>query len=84
MTCQVSKQWSVGARVRLSDLTVQIIDLTADGRPRTVDLTFDRPLDDPSLRFTEWNGDTLVPFAVPGLGEWRRIEGRDVLSALAG
>ncbi|MDB4987627.1 MAG: uncharacterized protein JWN04_2805 [Myxococcaceae bacterium] len=82
MTCQVSNKWKVGARVRLSDLTVEIIELTSDGRPRTVDFIFDRPLDDPSLRFTEWNGDTLVPFVVPGLGKWRRIEGQDVLHAL--
>ena len=84
LTCQAGRAWSAGTHVRLSDLTVEIIDLTADGRPQTVDFIFDRALHDASLRFTEWNGYTLVPFEVPGLGKWRRIEGRDVLRALAG
>jgi hypothetical protein len=40
-----------------------------------------RQLDDRSLRFTEWNGDTLVPFDVPPVGAWRRIEARDLFQA---
>jgi hypothetical protein len=75
--------WTPGARVHLTGLTIEVVDLTSDGRPQTVDFVFDRALDDTSLRFAEWNGDTLVPFRVPPVGAWRRIEARDPFQALA-
>lgn len=83
LTRDNTSPWTPGARVHLTGLTIEVVDVTSDGRPRTVDFAFDRALDDASLRFTEWNGETLAPFDVPPAGAWRRIEARDPFQALA-
>jgi hypothetical protein len=83
LTSDHTSPWAPGARVQLTGLTIEVVDVTSDGRPQTVDFVFDRALDGTSLRFTEWNGDTLVPFDVPPVGTWRRMEARGLFQALA-
>lgn len=76
-------RWHAGSRVHLTGLTIQVVQVTSDGRPQTVDFIFDHALADSSLRFKEWDGDTLVPFVVPEVGAWRRIEARALFGALS-
>jgi hypothetical protein len=43
--------------------------LTADGRPAEARFRFDRPLDDPSLRWLRWEDGVYVRFEPPPVGE---------------
>lgn len=49
-----------GARFRVSAVE--------DGRPTEVHILFDRPLEDPSLRFLAWKNGELVALAMPAEG----------------
>ncbi len=57
----------LGERIELNGLTVEILDI-ADGRPSEVGFRFDRPLEDPVLRWQRWEGGVYVPFKLPGVG----------------
>lgn len=60
-----------GERIELGAWSVTI-EATSGHRPTSVLVRFDRPLDDPSLRFVAWQptaaGDVFVPFLVPPVG----------------
>jgi hypothetical protein len=58
-----------GERIELTGLTVEIMTVTEDGRPHEVAFRFDRSLDDPSLRWLEWDDGVYVPFVLPPVGE---------------
>ena len=70
--------WQVGARVQLTGLAIDVVEVTPDGRPLSVEVRFEQPLDHPSLRFTVWDGHTLVPFALPAIGESQRIAAQEL------
>jgi len=61
--------FEVGYRVALSDVTIEITRVNADGWPTEARFTFARPLEDPSLRFMQWKDQTLAPLALPKIGE---------------
>jgi hypothetical protein len=46
----------------------KVLSVKPDGRGETVELTFDRPLNDPSLAFFIWSDNGYVPFQVPEAG----------------
>jgi hypothetical protein len=56
--------------------TVEVTKTGPTGVAAEVVFRFARPLEDPCLRWVEWRGPTFVPFAFPGVGESRRIEGQ--------
>jgi hypothetical protein len=58
----------LGERIDLSDVTVEVTALTDDGRPAEARFSFDRSLDDPSLRWLRWEGGVYVPFVLPAEG----------------
>jgi hypothetical protein len=58
-----------GSVVSLSGLRVEVTAATPDGGPTDVTFTFDRPLEDPSLRFLAWQGGEYAPFPLPRVGE---------------
>jgi hypothetical protein len=58
-----------GSVVSLSGCRVEVTAATADGGPTDVTFTFDRPLEDPSLRFLAWQGAEYAPFPLPRVGE---------------
>ena len=62
-----------GLRVALEGMTVEIMEVTGDGRPALAAFRFSRPLEDPSLRWVRWEGEAYVPFELPGVGEEREI-----------
>lgn len=43
--------------------------MTDDGRPKTVDFTFERELEDASLRWVRYEDGDFVPFDLPEVGE---------------
>jgi hypothetical protein len=52
----LSRPFHPGDEVVLSDLTVRVRDVTADGRPAEVDFTFGVPIEDPTLLWTRLRG----------------------------
>ena len=49
--------------------TVEVIDVTEDGRPAEVSFQFNVDLEDPSLMWLQWNDGVYVPFELPEVGE---------------
>lgn len=73
-----SSQFTVGDRVSLPDLEVEILELNAEGNPARAAFHFNRPLEDPSLRWLVVEpepGSTFPPvlsthaFELPAIGE---------------
>ncbi len=60
---------SLGQRVHLTDVVVEVTGLTPDGRPAEATFRFVAPLEDSSLYWLFWDGDTYSPFAPPAIGE---------------
>jgi hypothetical protein len=63
----------VGQRVVLSRLTVEVLSMTDDGRPETVAFRFDKPLEDPSLRWIRWQQGRFRPYVPPSVGDETEI-----------
>jgi hypothetical protein len=61
--------FSVGDRVELTGMTVEIMELTGDGRPAKAAFTFAVPLEDPSLQWMQYKDGSFVPFTPPAIGE---------------
>jgi hypothetical protein len=60
--------FSVGDRVELTGMTVEITEMTGDGRPAEAAFTFTVPLEDPSLRWLQYKNGSFVPFTPPAIG----------------
>ena len=61
--------FSVGQKVELDVVRIEILKLTNDGRPAEVTFTFSTVLEDRSLRWIRWEGGVYVPFELPSVGE---------------
>jgi hypothetical protein len=64
----------IGEHVKLSGMTVEITDLTADGRPAEAVFRFDEPLESPSLRLLCFRGNRFEPFMPPPIGQKATIK----------
>lgn len=62
----------VGDEVRQCNVVYRVTAVD-QGKPTELDLTFDVPLEDPSLRILLWNGERFVPLAIPSVGETAQI-----------
>ncbi len=60
---------SLGDRVELTGVTVEVTALTDDRRPAEALFRFAVPLGDPSLRWLRWRDGGFEPFMPPGVGE---------------
>ncbi len=60
--------FSENYHVQLSDVRIQVVAWTRDGRPKKVNFTFQRELEDESLRRVLYERGRYVPFAVPAVG----------------
>ncbi len=58
----------VGTQVRLRECSVEITDLTADGRPAEATFHFDHELEHDSLRWLQWQDGSYQPFTPPAVG----------------
>jgi hypothetical protein len=59
---------SVGTRIDLVGLSIEVLAQTEDGRVSAARFRFAQPLEDPRYRFVLWQGDRYVPFAPPAPG----------------
>ncbi|WP_157595825.1 hypothetical protein [Plesiocystis pacifica] len=75
---------AVGDRVRLPELEIEILERTDDGRPSRAAFHFDRPLEDPSLRWLIVAPEAAGPlpfgaetqaFELPAIGATVVVEG---------
>jgi hypothetical protein len=58
----------LGERIELDSARMDISELTSDGRPRTVVVTFPRSLRDPDTLWQAWRTGGYAPFALPPIG----------------
>ena len=61
--------FKAGDRIGYGGTTVEVVDVTEDGRPVEVWVHFDVDLEDSSLRWLQWKGGVYVPFEPPAVGE---------------
>jgi hypothetical protein len=54
-----------GDRIKLSEIDVEIVKVTSDGRPLVCDFTFDRPLEASHFVWLNFTGDRLQPAQPP-------------------
>jgi hypothetical protein len=64
-----------GNTIRLTGLTVEVAEVTNDGRPVDALFRFDVPLEDPSLRWIVFKDMAYAPFTPPAIGETVQVEG---------
>jgi len=57
-----------GEVIALTDVTIEIVSQTPDGRPAAARFRFNRPLEDPSLLWWAWIENAFVPFTPPPAG----------------
>lgn len=75
--------FAIGDEVHVSEMTARIVALTHDGRPQTVDFTFDRSLETHSYLFYAWERTRFVPWSLPRVGEARSFGAEDMGLILA-
>jgi hypothetical protein len=63
-----AEPFAPGARVALGGVAVEIVEVTADGRPARVRFTFDAALEDDRHAWRSWQGGEFAPFALPAPG----------------
>jgi hypothetical protein len=59
----------VGERIAYGGSSVEIADVTVDGRPLEIRVHFNVNLEDPSLRWLQWRHGVYIPFDPPAIGE---------------
>ena len=64
----------VGDEVTLEGVHVEVIDVV-EGRPAGMRFTFERPLEDPGLRWVTWTKWKFGEFELPEVGERRVLQG---------
>jgi hypothetical protein len=62
-----------GETIELEAVTIEISELTEDGRPATVTFRFRAALEDSSLRWLRATEDGYVPFQPPAIGETTEV-----------
>jgi hypothetical protein len=62
-----------GSSIQLTDLTIEVSDLTPDGQISQATFTFDRPLEDPRYLWLWWDAERMIyePYPLPQIGETR-------------
>ena len=65
----LSEPFHKGDVVKLSNMTASVTEITADGRPLTVDFRFSAPLESPEWLWMRGDGMRLVNWNLPKLGE---------------
>ncbi|MFH2002562.1 MAG: hypothetical protein ABIK28_23015 [Planctomycetota bacterium] len=72
-----STPMAAGDRIELIGMTIEITEVTDDGRPMETAFHFKSKLDNPYLCWLQWRDGAFVPFALPAVG------GRVMLPAAA-
>jgi hypothetical protein len=73
---------ALGERIVLSGMTVEITELTEDGRPAEAHFRFNAPLEDRSFRWLCFRGNGYEPFTPPPVGKSVEVRIDGLLSSL--
>jgi hypothetical protein len=65
----LDRPYQVGHTVELTGMRARVTEITEDGRPAVARFSFDVPLEDPTLRWLQWNGREVEPVILPPVGE---------------
>ena len=68
----ISGDMTLGALVD-AGLSIEVLELTDDGRARKVRFQFDMPLESRQLDFYYWSGGQFERLVVPALGQRRAL-----------
>ncbi len=60
---------TVGEKISLLGVTVEITALTDDGRPAEAAFRFAMTLESPLFRWMQWANGVYAPFVLPAVGE---------------
>lgn len=67
--------FSVGEKIELTGMTVEVTELTDNGRPAEAAFTFSVDLEDTSLRWLQYKKGKYVPFSPPAVGRSVELPG---------
>ena len=84
MLRSLKRPFAVGQQVVLDGMTATVVSVLPDGRPESVRFVFDRPLEDPSMRWVTWSETRFVAVALPPVGARLQLPAQDVVLALFG
>ena len=73
-----------GTTIGLDQVSIEIDELTSDGRPSAIVARFERTLEDPALVFLAWEGLGYVPFTPPEVGHSVTLPALDLAAVLLG
>ena len=62
-----------GQRVVDGTMSVEVVEVSADGRPRVARMRFDRPLEDAGFAWSSWESGGPAPFVLPEVGASRSL-----------
>lgn len=79
---RADRRFARGEEVALSDVTFQVTEFTADGRPAEVLARFRQPLESESMQWLRWGKRSYVPFELPRAGEAVTIPAVDLAATL--
>jgi hypothetical protein len=78
------RPFHAGQVLEQGDMRVRVLEITPDGRPLSVELRFERPLEDDLYIWRHWLGSTAVPFTPPAVGATVTLPGVDFGEAMFG
>jgi hypothetical protein len=67
--------FSVGEKIKLTGMTVEVTELTDKGRPAEAAFTFGVELEDSTLRWLQYRDGRYVPFIPPAVGQSVELPG---------
>jgi hypothetical protein len=73
-----ARPFVTGYRVDLSDVSVEVSRVNAEGWPTEATFTFAHPLENDAYRWMQWKDQTLAPLALPQVGETLSFPGQIV------
>jgi len=73
---------AAGQVIETEGLRVTVLAVNRQGRPVHVRFSFDRPLEDASLRWYTWNNGGYRPFEIPAVGQTTTVPGLPISTAI--
>ncbi|HET6333299.1 MAG TPA: hypothetical protein VFG30_08805 [Polyangiales bacterium] len=78
------RPFAVGQDIPQGDMNVRVREITPEGRPLSVEITFARPLEDGLYVWRQWLGSGAVPFTPPPIGATVTLPAVDFGEAMFG
>ena len=73
----------VGTRLSRAGMQIEVVAVTGDGRPATVQFRFDEPLESERYLFYVWRSGELVPYRPGARGDSVRLPAEDFFKLMA-